>query len=85
MKGAPPPALRMDRSGATGHSEQENGVERPLVRSDRLIPPYSIHPQTLALRPKTIPLLDHVRETRSARAFSNEADRPAKYGLRQMN
>jgi len=52
---------------------------------DRLIPPYSVHPQTSALRPKTTPLLDRVRENQSCQVFSNEADRPAKYGRQQMN
>ena len=52
---------------------------------DRLIPPYSVHAQTSALRPKTTRLLDRVRENQSCQVFSNEADRPAKYGRQQMN
>ena len=51
----------------------------------RLIPPYSVHPQTSALRPKTTRLLDRVRENQSCQVFSNEADRLAKYGRQQMN
>ncbi len=30
MKGEPQPAMRMDRIGTTGHSDQENGVESRL-------------------------------------------------------
>ena len=52
---------------------------------DRLIPPYSVHPQASALRPKTTRLLDRARENQSCQVFSNEADRPAKYGRQQMN
>ncbi len=52
---------------------------------DRLILPYSVHPQTSALRPRTTRLLDRVRENQSFQVFSNEADHPVKYGPQQMN
>jgi len=67
------------------------GCLRPgLLRSPysalfRPIPPHSVLPQALALRPRTTPLLDHARENQSTQAFLKEVARrqPARAMTRQ--
>jgi len=51
----------------------------------RPIPPYSVLPQALALRPRTTRLLDRVREDQSTQSFLKEVDRrqPARAITRQ--
>jgi hypothetical protein len=46
----------------------------------RLIPPYSVRPQSSALRPRTTRFLVHGRVNRSTQVFSNEADHRATFG-----
>src|SRR5271165_274332 len=63
-------------------ADRADGAERPSPKRlsspysalfDRLIPPYSFHPQTAALRPKATRLLVRVRENRSIQVSSNDA------------
>lgn len=63
------------------------GSPSPMVLRDhcrncsvRLNPPYSVHLQAPALRPRTTRLLTHACGNRSAQALSNEAARRVTFG-----